>query len=191
MANTIITKQKDLPKLDFQNTGSCRICSDSRSSCNSTVISCNGSGIGTWYSTWRDISSHASSDHSGRTDGRTLYAGAVAGVFGPLVSFALSGMPGAAMLPFMMIELAVYGLTAGLLRNVSMPVLAKVVLVQIAGRLVRAAAIVAGVSLLGVQGIQMPVIWNSIVTGLPGLILQWTLLPLLVFWINNRAKNEQ
>ena len=43
------------------------------------------------------------------------YAGAIAGAFGPLVSFALSGMPGLAMLPFMVIELAAYGLIAGLL----------------------------------------------------------------------------
>ena len=32
------------------------------------------------------------------------YAGATAGMFGPLVSFAFSGMPGIAMLPFMMLE---------------------------------------------------------------------------------------
>lgn len=42
------------------------------------------------------------------------YAGAAAGMFGPLVSFAFSGMPGIAMLPFMMLELCVYGLAAGL-----------------------------------------------------------------------------
>lgn len=47
------------------------------------------------------------------------YAGAISGLFGPLLSFALSGMPGAYMLPFMMIELCVYGLVSGLLRNVN------------------------------------------------------------------------
>ena len=45
------------------------------------------------------------------------YAGAIAGAFGPLVSFALSGMPGLAMLPFMVNVLAAYGLFAGLLRT--------------------------------------------------------------------------
>ena len=45
------------------------------------------------------------------------YVGAIAGVLSPLISFALTGMPTAAMLPFMMIELFVYGLTSGLLRN--------------------------------------------------------------------------
>ena len=186
MANTIITKQKDLPKLAFKTQALAAFAAIAGAVVIPQLFHVMGavSGLGTAL-----LPMHLPIILAGLMAGP--YAGAVAGVFGPLVSFALSGMPGAAMLPFMMIELAVYGLAAGLLRNASMPVLAKVILVQIAGRLVRAAAIVAGVSLLGVQGIQMPVIWNSIVTGLPGLILQWTLLPLLVFWINNRAKNEQ
>ena len=65
------------------------------------------------------------------------YAGAAAGMFGPLVSFALSGMPGVVMLPFMMLELCMYGLAAGLLRNVKLPVVVKVLLAQTAGRIVR------------------------------------------------------
>ncbi len=36
------------------------------------------------------------------------YAGAIAGACSPLVSFALTGMPGSAMLPFMMLELCTY-----------------------------------------------------------------------------------
>lgn len=62
------------------------------------------------------------------------YAGAIAGLLGPLASFAVSGMPGIAMLPFMMIELCAYGLFAGLLRNVKLPTIAKVLAVQTAGR---------------------------------------------------------
>ena len=62
------------------------------------------------------------------------YAGAIAGLLGPLASFALSGMPGIVMLPFMMIELCGYGLSAGLLRNTKLPTFGKVVIAQIAGR---------------------------------------------------------
>ena len=119
------------------------------------------------------------------------YAGIAAGAAGPLVSFALSGMPTAAMLPFMMIELAVYGLAAGLLRDVKMPVLAKVVLAQVAGRVVRAAAILLAVYGFGSTSVTAATIWGSIVTGLPGLILQWSVLPLLIFWVENRQKNER
>lgn len=119
------------------------------------------------------------------------YAGLVAGALGPLASFAMSGMPGVVMLPFMMLELAVYGLSAGMLRNVkSLPTVGKVLIAQIAGRVLRAAAILLAVYALGNEAIRIATIWSSIVVGLPGLILQWTLLPLIVFWVENRKKNE-
>ena len=114
------------------------------------------------------------------------YVGAIAGVLSPLISFALTGMPTAAMLPFMMIELFVYGLTSGLLRNAKLPTIAKVVIAQIAGRAIRAIAILIAVYAFGHTAIPVPVIWNSIVTGLFGIVLQWALIPLCVYRVENR-----
>ncbi len=116
-------------------------------------------------------------------------AGVLAGAASPVISFALTGMPSAAMLPFMTIELAVYGLTAGLLSERKMPCLVKLLIAQVAGRAVRAAAIVIGFYLLGTS-IAPAVIWTSIYAGLPGLILQWIFIPLSVFYINQKAKKE-
>lgn len=113
------------------------------------------------------------------------YAGAVSGLLGPLVSFVLTGMPNAAMLPFMMIELCVYGLCAGLLRSVRMPTVAKVLIAQIAGRAVRAAAILLSVYAFGNESIAVSVIWKSIGAGLFGLCLQWALLPLIVYRVEH------
>ena len=118
------------------------------------------------------------------------YAGAIAGAFGPLVSFALSGMPGLAMLPFMVIELAAYGLIAGLLRTANMPTITKVLLVQVGGRVVRAAAILFAVGVLGNTTVAAATIWMSVLAGLPGLILQWGLIPLIMFWVEHRAAKE-
>ncbi len=112
------------------------------------------------------------------------YAGAISGLLGPLASFALSGMPGAMMLPFMMIELCIYGLTAGLLRNVKLPTIVKVVIAQISGRAVCAGAILLGVYVFGSQ-VKVSTIWTSIGTGLFGLALQWALLPLIVYRLEN------
>lgn len=56
------------------------------------------------------------------------YAAGTAGLLSPLISFALTGMPSSVMLPFMMIELCVYGICAGMLRNVRIPVIAKVLI---------------------------------------------------------------
>ena len=94
------------------------------------------------------------------------------------------------MLPFMMIELCMYGLIAGLLRNTKMPTIAKVLLAQVGGRAVRAGAILASVYLLGNTAIHTAVIWNSIIAGIPGLILQWILLPLLVYRIERGGNYE-
>ena len=92
------------------------------------------------------------------------------------------------MLPFMMIELCIYGLTAGLLRNVKLPTIVKVVIAQIAGRAVRAGAILLGVNVFGSQ-VNVSTIWTSIATGLFGLALQWALLPLIVYRVENLKKN--
>lgn len=119
------------------------------------------------------------------------WAGAVAGLLGPVASFALSGMPGAAMLPFMMIELCGYGLFAGLLRNVKIPTIGKILIAQIGGRLLRAAAVLTSVYAIGSTAVGVASIWMTIVKGLPGLVIQWTLLPLIVFRIENIKKNEQ
>ncbi|MCD7727191.1 MAG: ECF transporter S component [Ruminococcus sp.] len=119
------------------------------------------------------------------------YVGAIAGLLGPVASFALSGMPTAVMLPFMMIELCIYGLSAGLLRNVKMPSLVKVLISQVAGRAVRALAIVVAIYLFNNTNVHVQTIWNSIVAGLPGLVIQWALIPLIAFRVDSIKKNEQ
>ena len=109
--------------------------------------------------------------------------GLIAGLLSPVISFAISVMPTAEMLLFMTVELAGYGLAAGLLRNIKMPTIFKALIIQIAGRLFRTAAIL--IAIYGFQSsmVGLASIWNSIVNGLPGLILQWALIPLFVFRI--------
>lgn len=124
-------------------------------------------------------------------------AGIAAGLLAPLVSFALtaaagSPMPALPMLPYMTVELACYGLATGFFASsrlgTRLPTLVTLILAQLFGRAVRAAALAVGV--LGFQfGPSISVIWTSLYTGLPGLLLQWVLLPLLVYWGNGRAKH--
>lgn len=116
-------------------------------------------------------------------------AGATAGFISPLISFAITGMPSVVMLPFMMIELMTYGFVMGLLTNVKMPLIAKLLIAQITGRSIRAIAILVGVYALG-SHINPSIIWTSICIGLPGLILQWTIIPLAIFYIDKKVKNE-
>lgn len=119
------------------------------------------------------------------------YAGAAAGLLSPLVSFALSGMPTAVMLPFMMVELCIYGLSAGLFRQVKMPAVLKVLSVQVIGRAVRAAAVLLAVYGFSYQSIAVSVIWKSIAVGVFGIVLQLVLIPLIIYRVENIKKHEQ
>lgn len=114
------------------------------------------------------------------------YAGAVSGLASPLISFALTGMPSAVMLPFMMIELCIYGLCAGLLRDSKLPAVVKVVITQVTGRAVRAVAILLAIYVFRNTALNVAVIWNSIAAGVFGLALQWALIPPLVYYIEHR-----
>lgn len=105
--------------------------------------------------------------------------GAIAGAAAPLVSFLLSGMPMLAMLPLMMVELCAYGLVAGLLRGIKLPSLAKVVIAQLAGRVVLTAATAIAFG----SSKAIAATWTSdLAAGLPGLALQWALIPLAAYW---------
>lgn len=119
------------------------------------------------------------------------YAGAIAGLLGPLASHFTTGMPVSFMLPVMMLELCAYGAFAGLLKDVKLPNIAKILLVQIGGRAVRAAAVLIAVYALGSENIKTASIWTSIAVGVPGLVLQWTFMPLLLYRIERLKKNEQ
>ena len=113
-------------------------------------------------------------------------AGAAVGALAPVVSFLLSGMPLVTMLPFMTVELAGYGLTAGLVASTRLPAFVKLLVAQVGGRALRAAAVLAAFYGFG-AGLPVSSIWTSIVTGAAGIALQWVLVPLIVFWVERMA----
>lgn len=118
------------------------------------------------------------------------YAGAAAGLLGPLASFVLTGMPTSVMLPFIMIELCTYGLAAGLIKDVKMPWILKVLAVQVSGRALRSIMVLISVYAFGNMSIKVSSIWMSIATGFGGIVLQWILIPLIMYGINKLKKDE-
>ncbi len=103
------------------------------------------------------------------------------GVLGPVLSSLITGMPVPAYLPGMMLELAAYGLAAGLLVRVirtGRPLLdlyVAMVLAMLAGRIVYGAANALFLR-AGDYSLQ---IWltSAFVTGLPGIAVQLVLIP--------------
>ena len=109
--------------------------------------------------------------------------GGVCGIIGPLLSSVITGMPPAAMLPSMMVECAVYGFTSGLLMkyirtgkavtDLYICLISAMAVGRIAAGFAKAWIFTPGVS---------PFAWvtTSLVTGIPGIVIQLVLMPLVV-----------
>lgn len=110
--------------------------------------------------------------------------GLACGIVGPLLSSLLTGMPPAAVLPAMVIELAVYGMVAGLgmalvrTKKLSADLYISLIAAMLTGR------IVAGVAkaLIFAAGSTTMAAWATsyFVTGLPGIVIQLILIPAIV-----------
>ena len=117
--------------------------------------------------------------------------GLACGVLTPVISFAATGMPNAANLPGMLFELAVYGLTSGLLMKfvrtgrMAADIYISLACAMLLGRLT--AGLLNGLIFrAGQYSLEM---WTgvSFVTALPGIAIQLVLLPLVVIALE-RAK---
>ena len=113
--------------------------------------------------------------------------GVIAGILSPLTSFAISGLPTAALLPFMVIELGVYGLVSGLISGAKFNSFTQLIIVQLAGRTARALAIIASIFILGNASLTIASIGEFIIAGLFGIVLQWAFIPLAVDKIRGRS----
>lgn len=114
--------------------------------------------------------------------------GLIAGVLSPLASFAISSMPSAAILPFIIIELGTYGLMAGLISKANINSFAQLVIVQLAGRAARAIAILGAIYLLGNTALSIASIGEFIAAGIGGIILQWAVIPFAVNKIKGKTE---
>lgn len=111
--------------------------------------------------------------------------GLVCGLLGPWLSSLITGMPPAAVLPPMMLECAVYGLTGGLLfkikctKKVYLNLYISLIGAMLLGRIVAG----LGKALVFASGTYAFKAWATayFVTSLPGIILQLLIIPNLVF----------
>lgn len=110
--------------------------------------------------------------------------GLICGVLGPLLSSIVTSMPPAAILPSMTVECGVYGLVSGLLmkyvhtKHMAADIYISMISSMILGRVVAGFA-KAWIFTPGVS----PFAWvtTSLVTGIPGIVLQLVLMPALIY----------
>ncbi|MBI4359101.1 MAG: ECF transporter S component [Candidatus Nealsonbacteria bacterium] len=99
-------------------------------------------------------------------------AGLMVGVLSPLSSYLLTQMPVAALLPQVILELAVYGVVIGLSREKNLNVWVSLFSAMVLGRLARVLFISLFVP--GLNALQF------ISLSLPGIVLQIALIPLII-----------
>lgn len=116
-------------------------------------------------------------------------AGIGAGALSPMLSVLLTGMPSLALLPFMCVELSIYGFISGSMKNKRVPTTVKVLLAQIGGRAVRAAVILVAQG-FGFSSLPCSIIWTSVVVGFPGIMLQLLFIPLIIRMVSSVDGNE-
>lgn len=105
--------------------------------------------------------------------------GFMSGALSPIVSFSISGMPGMAILPFMVIELGIYGLVSGLISGTKLNSFIQLIIVQIAGRIARAVSVIISICVFGNTTITYQAAYTFIMAGLFGIILQWAVVPFI------------
>ncbi|MHC1745977.1 MAG: ECF transporter S component [Negativicutes bacterium] len=109
-------------------------------------------------------------------------AGWITGMITPLLSSLMTGMPPLMpVLPLMVVELSVYGFAGGYLhQRMRFSLLVSLIGAMIAGRLAVAATAYIMLNLLGIQLKPFVYLTAAVVTGLPGIIIQLMIVPLLV-----------
>ena len=109
--------------------------------------------------------------------------GLAAGFITPLLSFAITGMPGVPTVFFMMFELAAYGAVSGFLRFGSsfeekkISIYPKLIIAMVAGRIVNGIVIWLAVLLFRLDINPIQSVIASLVAGLPGIAIQIVIVP--------------
>jgi hypothetical protein len=124
-------------------------------------------------------------------------AGLLVGLFTPLVSYFISGMPALNILPQVITEISAYGLIAGILREkYHLRTIWSLLGAIIGGRLALLLAIsmiylIAGQSYspLGLEGNALASFWSTVKQGWPGIFMQLAFIPAII-WLVGKSSDR-
>ena len=122
-------------------------------------------------------------------------AGLVVGLISPVISYCLSGMPVLPVLPQIVLEISVYGVAAGLLREkLSLGIAWSLAGAMIAGRLALFAFLVVQSSFSAVYSPIGPAagvlssIWTTLSQSWPGIVIQLVSIPFITAYIQKKIR---
>ena len=108
-------------------------------------------------------------------------AAALVGLITVLLSAAFTGMPAVPVLYFMLVEVSIYGLAAGLAyKKFNLNIYLSLILAMITGRLALATTVYTLQPLLGLQLSPFVYMSTAIMKGIPGMIIQILFIPVTV-----------
>lgn len=123
--------------------------------------------------------------------------GAFIGVLSPVASFLVTSALGNAMpalerLPFMAAELLTFAVVCGAFsKKISAKPALSFVAVLLSAILGRGMFLLLATVFSGVVSFTPAMIWNQILTGIPGLVLQLVIVPAVVIWLNKCLLGEK
>jgi len=120
------------------------------------------------------------------------FIGALTGLLAPLLSSLVTGMPMPPILYFMILELGTYGLAAGcLFRKFKWNTYLSLILSMLAGRVINSLALLVAAELMKLDVPPVVSVFDGIITGIPGLIIQLVLIPAVVSLVERRMKLDK
>lgn len=125
------------------------------------------------------------------------FYGGLIGLLSPVISFFLTGMPPAGRLVFMAGELTAYGMVSGLLfhklklAQKKFGILSTLIAAMLAGRLVYLLMLTAAAYLFHVSGMKPVLVLTAVMTGLPGIVIQFVLIPPIVYFIRKMGLSDE
>lgn len=107
--------------------------------------------------------------------------GLLVGILTPLLSSLFTGMPPLTILPVMLPELATYGLTMGYFyHNKNKNIFISLFITMLLGRFVAVISAFFAIAILQLKLSPLYYITGAIITGLPGIALQFVLIPTII-----------
>ena len=115
--------------------------------------------------------------------------GAVIGTVAPVASYFITGMPNVARLPFMIVELVIYGISSGIFYNIfklkdkKFGTTISLLLSMISGRIAYALALIIAGKFFGIEAGEFMAAVAATVTGVYGIVLQVITIPPIVYTV--------
>lgn len=117
--------------------------------------------------------------------------GMLVGILSPLISSIIFQMPSILILPMMIVELCTYGIMAGVFYKKIKNNYLSLGLVIASGRIANGFMYVIMINVFGIEKINMEMFFTTLSIGIPGVILQFIVIPPMINFLKKKRDKKQ